>query len=254
MRHLLVLFAAFAVSACGFKSPEARVDAGLDTVKATDAQRATIKKATTAFFDTAKKEREARLAARDTIKAELAGDKPSEEKLAAAATTATQSFVTTAHAFIDAGAVVHDTLSKEQRATLSDDIKPNKGARAAWFVAGRMGFGPPDDAKDAEARAQKGVDRMLNRIEATDAQRKVLEPLALSLAKDAAPLLDDQKALGDALLTAWKSDAAVDTKALHALIDADAGKIDALAKRAAADAVTAHGVLTKEQRAKLLDR
>ena len=239
---------------CGFRAtPEERIAKALDDIDATKAQRERVKSAADDLIGKVDASRADRAVAKGKIIEQLKSDKPDGAVVSKEAQLAVASIASVAHAFVDDGAAIHDVLSKEQREKLEAQAKPGYGMRGAFFVAGKLGYGPPADANEVKEKAGARIDAALTRIAATDAQKKELKPLALGLVDEAAPLFDERTAIKDALLAAWKSDK-VDTKALHALVDKEAAKLSELADDAASRAVAAHAILTPEQRAKIVGR
>lgn len=249
----LALTLTVAASACGGfgKTPEeralARADALLDDVDATDAQRETVRKAvgelTKSFADT----RVARGTTKGAFLAQLEAPKADSAVVTAEADKMTAAFAKSAHAFVDTGAVIHATLTPAQRDVLTKKMKPGRTMKAAFFVAGRMGYGPPADANEGRERAAARLEKGLDAIDATDAQKQALRPIAQALVDDALPLLDESNVIVEAFTTAWKSERA-DVASLHALVDTETAKVGDVARSAADAFVQAHAVLTPEQR------
>jgi Spy/CpxP family protein refolding chaperone len=234
-------------------SPEERLDDALAKVNATDAQKKT---AHDAFDDITSKmavSRADRAVLKGRLVEQLKSDKPDEAVVEENAAGMVSSGLGVAHAFVDDFAKVHDALNKDQRAKLADEIKPGAPMRAGFFVAGRMGYGPPANAAEAKERAQKHVDKALDKLGVNAQQKEQLEKLALGLVDEASPLLEDKDLVKNTVIAAWQSDK-VNVKELHALVDVEGQKIDAIARDAAKRAVEAHAILTPEQRAKVIGR
>lgn len=252
----LALSLAVATSACGGfgKTPEeralARADALLDDVEASDAQRSSVRAAVVELTSSFAEARGVRSAAKDAVLGQLQAAKVDGALVSAEADKVTAAFTKSAHAFVDQGALIHATLSPAQRQVLTDKLKPGRGMKAAFFVAGRMGYGPPADAKEGRERAAARLEKGLDAIEASEAQRQALRPLAAGLVEQALPLLDERDLILEAFTNAWKSERA-DVASLHALVDTEAAQVNEVAHGAAEAFVQAHAILTPAQRQQL---
>lgn len=251
----LALPLALAASACGVgQTPEeralARADSLLDDVNATPDQRVRVRAVVTDLTKTFAENKTARAGAKDVLLAQLQAKEANADVINAEAKKATTAFTNNAHAVVDAGVAIHQTLTPEQRAILTEKAKPGRFMKAGFFVAGRMGYGPPASADEARERASARLEKGLDGIEATDEQKQALRPIAESLVAEALPLLDDKDVIVAAVTTAWKSERP-DAAALHALVDAESAKVNELAQSAADSFVQAHAILTPEQRATL---
>lgn len=257
-RHFTLALAlplALAASACGIgQTPEqralSRAESLLDDVDATEDQRVRVRAVVSDLTKTFAENKKARAGSKDVLLAQLQAKAADVDVINAEATKATTAFTNNAHAVVDAGVAIHQTLTPEQRAILADKAKPGRFMKAGFFVAGRMGYGPPASPEEAKQRAAARLEKGLDSIEATDAQKKALRPIAESLVAEAAPLLDDRDVILAAVTTAWKSERP-DAASLHALVDAEAAKINDVARTAAESFVEAHAILTPEQRATL---
>lgn len=251
----LALPLALATSACGIgQTPEqralARADSLLDDVSATADQRVAVRAVVTDLTKTFAENKKTRAGSKDALLAQLQAKEANVDVINAEADKATTSFANNAHAVVDAGLAIHRTLTPEQRTILAEKAKPGRFMRAGFFVAGRMGYLPPASADQAKERAASRLEKSLDSIEATDAQKKALRPLAEALVAEAVPLLDDRDVIFTAVTTAWTSDRP-DAASLHALVDTEAAKINDVAHSAAGSFAAAHAVLTPEQRATL---
>lgn len=251
----LALPLALAASACGVgQTPEeralSRADSLLDDVNATPDQRARVRAVVTDLTKTFADNKKTRVGSKDVLLAQLQAKEANVDTINAEANRATTAFAKNAHAVVDAGVAIHQTLTPEQRAVLAEKAKPGRFMRAGFFVAGRMGYGPPASADEAKERAASRLEKSLDSIEATDAQKTALRPIAESLVAEAAPLLDDKDAIFAAVTTAWKSERP-DAASLHALVDTETAKINDVARSAANSFVEAHAILTPEQRTTL---
>lgn len=257
-RHFALALAlplALAASACGIgQTPEeralSRADSLLDDVDATPDQRVRVRAVVTDLTKTFADNKKTRVGSKDALLAQLQAKEANVDVINAEANKATTAFAKNAHAVVDAGVAIHQTLTPEQRAILAEKAKPGRFMRAGFFVAGRMGYGPPASADEAKERAASRLEKGLDSIEATDEQKKALRPIAESLVAEAVPLLDDRDVILTAVTTAWKSERP-DAASLHALVDTETAKINDVARSAANSFVEAHKILTPEQRATL---
>lgn len=122
------------------------------------------------------------------------------------------------------------------------------------FVAltGFRGCGRPDHRDPAQVAAfvTEHVNDLLDDLDATPAQRTQILAIKDRMLASAQKLQADRKTTHDALVAEWKADQ-VDRAKVHALIDARADELRALAHQAADAAIEAHDVLTPDQRAKV---
>lgn len=257
MKALLALPLALALAACGGpfgrggsieERAVKRAEKIASRVDADDAQRAALKQAAATLGAELGAARDDARDARAAAKAILTADAVDAAALQAEADRLAAAFAKSGHAVVDAGASAHAALSPAQRARLVQEAKPGRGARAAFWVATKLGYGPPVDAADAKERAQERVADLLDEIEATEQQRAQLEPLLVGFVDDAAPLLDRPVVVKDALLAAWSSEDP-DVDALHAMIDAEAARVRDALRAGSSRLAQAHGILTPEQRA-----
>ncbi len=253
---ILVTALAVAASACGVFQPTAaerearttrRITTLLHDVDATAEQQEQILATTGALRARFNEKRSP--GARAVMLAQWNSAVPDEAALVVAIDESAARRIADAHAVVDAGARIHQTLTAAQRVQLEEQL-PLKKVR---FVAGlvqKVGYGPPTTRDELVARAGTRFATVLDEINATDEQRAALQPLLAAVIDDAASLLSTPEALKDAAVFAWQSDDA-DVKALHALIDAEGEQATLAAHSAAAALVKAHAILNVEQRAAL---
>lgn len=257
-RHFALALAlplALVVSACGMnQTPEeralSRADSLLDDVNATEDQRVRVRAVVSDLTKTFAENKKARAGSKDVLLAQLQAPTADAAVVNAEATKATTAFTKNAHAVVDAGVAIHQTLTPEQRSILAEKAKPGRFLKAGFFMANRMGYGPPASADEAKQRAAARLEKSLDSIDATDEQKKALRPIAEALGAEAAPLLDDRDVILAAVTTSWKSERP-DAASLHALVDTEAAKINDVALSAASSFVEAHAILTPEQRTTL---
>jgi protein CpxP len=257
-RHFALALAlplALAASACGVgQTPEqralSRADSLLDDIDATPDQRVRVRAVVSDLTKTFAENKKTRSGSKDVLLAQLQAKQANVDVITAEADKATTSFAKNAHAVVDAGVTIHQTLTPEQRAILGEKAKPGRFMKAGFFVAGRMGYGPPSSPDEAKERAASRLEKQLDALEATDEQKKALRPIAEALVLEAVPLLDERDVIVTAVTNAWKSERP-DAAALHALVDDETAKINELARTAAGSFAEAHAILTPEQRTTL---
>jgi Spy/CpxP family protein refolding chaperone len=130
---------------------------------------------------------------------------------------------------------------------------------AALVLALAAGCGGPFrdhgsyDYADVDAHATKRVVAAMDRLDATDAQKREALVLKDGLLLTAKPLIEDKGALKAALLAEWKA-ASPDAAKVHGTVDAKLAQVTAVAHKAADAMIKLHGILTPEQRAKVTSR
>lgn len=130
------------------------------------------------------------------------------------------------------------------------------GALALVAVVALTGFrggcGRPDhrDPAQVAAFATARLDDALDDVDATPDQRARIQAIKDRVLARAQALRAGREDARQALLAEWSA-ASVDRAKVHALVDARAAELQALAHEVADAAIEAHGVLTPEQRAKL---
>ena len=126
---------------------------------------------------------------------------------------------------------------------------------AIGFAAGchRGPGGHMRDPAEVTKFVNERVDRALDDLAATPAQREKIHAIADRLVADGLKLRGDRQALHGELLTLWKAET-VDRAKLHAIVDQRIDALRALAHEAADGVADAHDVLTPEQRAKVAER
>lgn len=109
------------------------------------------------------------------------------------------------------------------------------------------------DADTAGQRAEKGINFILGRVDATTDQKSKIDEIAKAAIKDLAPLQQAHVAARDKFLAALKADK-VDRAAIEQARTEHLALGETLSKRAAQAIGDAADVLTPAQRAKLVDR
>lgn len=229
-----------------------RIEALLTDVDATPAQRAQILGVTSGVRDRHHGDREATKATRAVFVEQWSADAPDAAVVRLAVEEGVALKLAHAHALVDAGVEIHQTLTPAQRTKLEDQL-PLGRARFAMGLVQRAGYGPPATKEELAERAEVRFTEALDELKATDAQRAALRPLLAAVLDDVAPLTATPGTLKDALVSAWQSDKA-DAVALHALIDLEGDKAAVAAQSAASALIKAHAILTVEQRAQLATR
>jgi Spy/CpxP family protein refolding chaperone len=106
------------------------------------------------------------------------------------------------------------------------------------------------DPAEVAAFVTDRVDDALDDLDATPEQRTRIHAVKDRLLAAGQQLRAERKATHDALAAEWKS-ASPDAAKLHALVDARAEEMRALAHQAVDAGVEVHGILTPEQREKV---
>jgi periplasmic protein CpxP/Spy len=109
------------------------------------------------------------------------------------------------------------------------------------------------DADTAGQRAEKGINFILDKVDATVEQKSKIDEIAKSAIKDLAPLQQAHIAARDKFIAALKADK-VDRAAIEQARTEQLALGETLSKRAAQAIADAADVLTPAQRAKLIDR
>jgi len=114
------------------------------------------------------------------------------------------------------------------------------------------GCGRPDHRDPAQVAAfvTDRLDDVLDDVDATPDQRTRIQAIKDRVLASAQKLRGTRQATHEALLAEWKAEK-VDRAKVHALIDARAEEMKAMAHEAADAAIEAHDALTPEQREKL---
>lgn len=113
--------------------------------------------------------------------------------------------------------------------------------------AGRMEHRNPERAREMMS---KRIDRMLDQIKATDAQRAQINQIKDQMFQEGTALRQAQADLKKELMAQWESPQ-VDAAKVHALVDQRTEAFRAMAQKAADAAIQVHDLLTPEQRAQV---
>lgn len=121
-------------------------------------------------------------------------------------------------------------------------------ALAVALVGGGAGcmhgrLGPSDGAEVAAKR----VDRALDHLDVTDAQRAQIEPVALEMAAELLALRPGVERLRTIAMAQWNAETP-DVAAVHQQVDAELDTLRQTLHRLVDQAATVHGALTPEQR------
>jgi len=133
------------------------------------------------------------------------------------------------------------------------------GAAAVLGLAGWRGEGGSwchrggPSPEQVEKYSALFVDRTLDDIDATDAQRTQIQAVRKDLLKEGMALKDQKRATHEDLLKILEVDKP-DAAKLHALVDARIEDLRQLAHEAADSALEVHGTLNPEQRVKLAEK
>ncbi len=113
--------------------------------------------------------------------------------------------------------------------------------------AGRMEHWDPERAHE---QMSKRIDRMLDQIKATDAQRAQINQIKDQMFQEVTAMRQARADLKKELMAQWESPQ-VDASKVHAMVDQRVEAFRAMAQKAADAAIQVHDVLTPEQRAQV---
>lgn len=209
-----------------------RINDALDSVDATDSQRARVLALAGDLKPELMKMRGSRRAVRDTVRAELMSDKPDAQRLHALVDEQVTDMVQVAHLAIDKLGETAAVLDREQRRELAQRWE----GRGHEFEGGWM----------MEAAAKHGLDK----IDATDAQDELVlgkVDLLETQIEKAMVQKDDTRGV---LVTEFGAERP-NTMKMSASVDAMAAQIKALGHQVVDAVVEVHATLSPEQRAKV---
>lgn len=204
----------------------------LDDIDATDAQRKVVFSELGKLRPEAQKLRATRKAHRQELLAQALSPAPNLDRVHKIVDESSTMTLKLAHKAVDHMLVIHAALNSQQRAELAKqwDLPP-RDFKGSWFI-------------------DRGLDRALNRIDATDAQRKRAEASKESMVKDAGAMIKSLEAMRAQVLTQWRSDKP-DAKIIHATLDKAGLLITQFAHDGADEVIGFSGTLTKEQRVRV---
>jgi Spy/CpxP family protein refolding chaperone len=109
------------------------------------------------------------------------------------------------------------------------------------------------DPAQLDQMVEKRLTKMLDTVQATDAQRQQITAIKDKVLADGKALRAAHKGTHQQLLALWKSDQP-DVAQVHALVDARADAMKKFADEVADAMIQVHGILTPAQRAKVADQ
>jgi Spy/CpxP family protein refolding chaperone len=109
------------------------------------------------------------------------------------------------------------------------------------------------DPAQLDQMVEKRLTKMLDTVQATDAQRQQITGIKDKVLADGKALRTAHKDTHQQLLALWKSDQP-DVAQVHALVDARADAMKKFADEVADAMIQVHGILTPAQRAKVADQ
>ena len=109
------------------------------------------------------------------------------------------------------------------------------------------------DPAHLDQMVEKRLTKMLDTVQATDAQRQQITAIKDKVLADGKALRAAHQGTHQQLLALWKSDQP-DVAQVHALVDARADAMKKFADEVADAMVQVHGILTPDQRAKVADQ
>ncbi len=108
------------------------------------------------------------------------------------------------------------------------------------------------DPAHMEQMVERRLTKMLDTVQATDAQRQQITSIKDKVLADGKALRAAHQGTRQQLLALWKSDQP-DAAQVHALVDARTDSMKKFADEVADAMIQVHGILTPEQRAKIAD-
>lgn len=109
------------------------------------------------------------------------------------------------------------------------------------------------DPAQLDQMVEKRLAKMLDTVQATDAQRQQITAIKDKVLADGKALRASHQGTHDQLLALWNSDQP-DAAQVHALVDARADGMKKFADEVADAMIQVHGILTPAQRAKVADQ
>ena len=109
------------------------------------------------------------------------------------------------------------------------------------------------DPAHLDQMVEKRLTKMLDTVQATDAQRQQITAIKDKVLADGKALRAAHQGTHQQLLALWKSDQP-DVAKVHALVDARADAMKKFADEVADAMIQVHGILTPDQRAKVADQ
>lgn len=128
------------------------------------------------------------------------------------------------------------------------------GTAALLIMDGCQGGVRPSyhSSRHFERLTERHLDYLLDKIDATEAQRPQIRIAIEQLAEGLKPLHVDHEQVYQTVRQQWEMDR-LDAERLHALIDEQVEQMRSLGYRVADDMVAFHGVLTPQQRQQLTE-
>lgn len=209
-----------------------RINEVLEDIDATEAQRKVVFVELGKLKPELKQLHTTRKTQREEFKQQLLSGKPDAERVHQLINEGSSANLKLAHKALDALVVIHASLNPQQRAQLADQWDlPTREFKGSWFI-------------------ERGIDRALNQLEATDAQRKLAEQSKAAAFKDINTTLKALDPIKTSALKQWRSEK-LDAKALHVSLDKSGVLITQLAHDVADDLVSLAATLSPEQRQKI---
>ena len=109
------------------------------------------------------------------------------------------------------------------------------------------------DPAHMDQMVERRLTKMLDTVQATDAQRQQITAIKDKVLADGKALRAAHQGTHEQLLALWKSDQP-DVAKVHALVDARADAMKKFADEVADAMIQVHGILTPDQRAKVADQ
>lgn len=209
-----------------------RLNDVLDDIDATDAQRGVVFSELGKLRPEAQKLRVLKKAHRQELLAQALSPAPNIDRVHKIIEESSTMTLAMAHKAVDRMLVIHASLSSAQRDELAKQWDmPAREFKGSWFI-------------------DRGLDRALNRIDATDAQRKRAEASKESMVKDAGALMKSLEPMRAQVLTQWRAQKP-DAKIIHTTLDKAALLITQFAHDGADEVIGFSSTLNKEQRERI---
>ena len=209
----------------------------LDDLDATDQQEARITTLVRELVAEGYPLRELRKPAREALLRELLSGKPEPGAVHGTVDGVAAPLTAFAHKAATTALTAHGVLDAKQREESAEEWEERAADRRS--------------IRDREWMLDAGLERGLNRIDASEAQFKLVFSLKDELLKDVEGLEAVRDAASGALIAQLRSDTP-DARLIHATVDKAAGALTAFAHKAADAAVTVSRTLSEEQRRVIL--
>lgn len=206
-----------------------KLNALLDDIKATKDQRTTIKLKLAKLYPQKKAVRKNMRAQGKIIKGIILSAKPDTKKMHTTINSASASAIKNMHNSLDTMIEIHQVLTPAQRLQLAKQWDtPYRAFTGSWFI-------------------DRGLDKVLARLDATKTQRQLAETQKKAIIKSAGAMIKSLHPIRQAMIAQLKAKE-VDKKAVKTLINRGALIVTQFAHDAADSTVTFTKSLSEKQR------